>query len=199
MTNAVTHLVFDLGGVIVKLRGTPVPLKWFPVSDKPDDVWQRWLTSDAPRLFEAGKIAPKEFSEQLVQELSLSVTAEQFLEYFRDLPECVFDGALPLLVEVKQRYTTACYSNSNELHWHGKMIEMGLAPYFDHHFASHLMGIVKPDVEGFHFIADALNVDASNILFLDDNQLNVDAAQAAGWQALRVVGVDELQQALSLL
>jgi len=106
MTSSVTHLVFDLGGVIVKLRGTPIPLEWFPINDKPVDVWERWLTSEAPRLFESGKISTVEFSERVVNDLSLTTEPKQFLDYFSDLPECVFDGAKSLLAEARQHYTT---------------------------------------------------------------------------------------------
>ena len=197
MMSTVSHLVFDLGGVIVKLRGTPIPLEWFPENNKPSDIWERWLTSEGPRLFEAGKIGKEEFSNQVVEELSLSVGAYEFLDYFSELPECVFDGVKPLLAAAREQYTTACFSNSNELHWEGKLVEMGLNRCFDHYFASHLMGIVKPDPEGFYHVIEKLQVKPGDIAFFDDNQLNVDAARSVGIVAIRVAGVEELERALS--
>ena len=197
MTPDVSHVVFDLGGVIVKLKGTPIPVEWFPNDNKPDDVWESWLTSAAPRLFESGQIGSLEFSERVVHDLSLSASPKEFLDYFSDLPECVFDEAKSLLAATRKRYTTACFSNSNELHWQGKLVDMGLDVCFDHYFASHLMGIVKPDVEGFHHVVDQLGVSAGNILFLDDNQMNVDAARSVGMVAERVVGVENLAQVLA--
>lgn len=197
MTSSVSHLVFDLGGVIVKLRGTPIPLEWFPLDNKPDDVWERWLTSEGPRLFESGQIGTVEFSERVVHDFSLTATPKEFLDYFKDLPECVFDGAKSLLTTARQQYTTACFSNSNELHWEGKLVDMGLDVCFDHYFASHRMGVVKPDEEGFLHVIEQLNVAPSNIMFFDDNQMNVDAARSVGMRAERVVGVEELKLAMA--
>ena len=196
MTSSVSHLVFDLGGVIVKLRGTPIPLEWFPADNPPSDIWARWLTSESPRLFESGQIGQLEFSQRLVEDLSLSATPEEFLGYFSDLPESVYEGAKSLLAAARKHYTTACFSNSNELHWEGKLNDMGLNTCFDHYFASHLMGVVKPDIEGFHHVVDTLNVEPSRIAFFDDNQMNVDAAHSIGMRAERVAGVAQLKLAL---
>lgn len=78
------------------------------------------------------------------------------------------------------------------------MNEMGLKNAFHHHFASHLMGKVKPDPDAFQEIINAFEVPESQILFFDDNQLNVDAAKSMGLQAERVNGIDELKSALDL-
>jgi putative hydrolase of the HAD superfamily len=77
------------------------------------------------------------------------------------------------------------------------MNEMELGPAFDYHFASHLMGKVKPDIDAFDYVVNALAVPASKILFFDDNELNVEAAQQVGMNAIRVVGFDQLQHAFN--
>lgn len=76
------------------------------------------------------------------------------------------------------------------------MNEMRLGTLFDFRFASHLMGLVKPDVEAFQYVLDKLAVPAADILFLDDNQMNVDSAIRTGMLAERVIGVEELETAL---
>jgi putative hydrolase of the HAD superfamily len=63
------------------------------------------------------------------------------------------------------------------------MEEMGLHGLFDHHFASHLIGMLKPDREVFEHVAAFLKVEPTEILFLDDQPLNVAAAQKAGFMA----------------
>lgn len=190
-----THLLFDLGGVIVELRGKPIKAAWF-ADDAPDDIWEKWLQSEAPRLFEAGKIDADSFAAQIVEELSLRVTADEFLEYFTVLPVKPYTGAVELLKTVRERYTTACFSNSNMLHWKRKMVDMQLDDCFDHKFASHIMGQVKPDHSAFTQVINSLGIPAAQILFFDDNQLNVDAARHAGMQAEVVAGLDELKRAL---
>jgi len=196
VSDALTHIIFDLGGVIVKLRGTPIKREWFPVDDQPDDVWVRWLTSEAPRLFEAGKIDRDEFAVRVVDDLSLSTTPAEMMNYFSGLPESVFDGIPELLKGVRENYVTACFSNSNHIHWTGDVFTKQVVPLFDHHFSSHLMGVVKPDAESYEYVIKSLGVKAGQILFFDDNQMNVDAARSVGMRAERTVGFDALSQAI---
>jgi len=199
----VTHIVFDLGGVVVQLRGTPIKKEWFPERDQSylqnADIWSRWLTGTAPRLFESGKIGKQEFAERVVTELELSTSTREFADYFTLLPEKPYPGAKELLAELRPKYTTALFSNSNELHWQRLVFEWGLKDWFDHAFGSHIMGLVKPDAEAFEYVVTALNVPAEQIVFYDDNQLNVDAANQVGMQATRVVGVEALAKSLSEL
>jgi glucose-1-phosphatase len=76
---------------------------------------------------------------------------------------------------------------------------MGLARYFELSFASHLVGMLKPDVEIFQHVVEQLGCPPARILFLDDNQLNVASARVAGMVARRVAGLAEVRAALAEL
>jgi len=200
MSVDLSHIVFDLGGVIIKLRGgTPIPMEWLPDNITPAEAWQNWLTSEGPKLFESGKIGREEFSEKVVSEFKFSASPEEFLRHYSELPEAVYDGAKALLNSTAKQFTTACFSNTNELHWDGLMGGMGLDSHFNHKFASHLMGLVKPDADSYEHVIKELAVDAQKILFFDDNLINVEAARAAGMQAQHVVGIEQLTVALNQL
>ena len=108
-------------------------------------------------------------------------------------------SAVKFLADVKQHYTTALFSNSNVVHWERKINEMQLGALFDHHFASHLMGCAKPSPESYEKLLAGLSVPASQVLFFDDNQMNVDAAKTAGIHAISVVGFQALQEVLTEL
>lgn len=198
MSEEISHLVFDLGGVIVELNGTPIRDEWIAGVNTSESIWQRWLTSQAPRLFESGRIGKDEFAAMIVGELSLDVSARDFLEHFTSLPIGPYPGAIELLHSLKERYTTALFSNSNVIHWERKMGEMNLEGAFHYHFASHILGKVKPDEEAFQEIISTLGVPESRILFFDDNQMNVDAAKSAGLHAVRVNGFEELKNVLKM-
>jgi putative hydrolase of the HAD superfamily len=71
---------------------------------------------------------------------------------------------------------------------------MGL---FDHVFLSFQMGMLKPDHDAFEHVASALPVPRGRILFLDDNQLHIDAALELRFSASRVAGIEEVRQALA--
>jgi len=192
----ITHLIFDLGGVIVELRGPPILSDWTDTGQTAEQLWEKWLTSVAPRAFESGQMDEQTFAMHIVEELSLSITSEEFLEYFTHLPIGPYNGSLDMLSSLRSRYTTALFSNSNAVHW-ARKTAMQIPPAFDHHFASHLMGKVKPDIEAFEQVVEALAVPASNMLFFDDNEMNVKAAQQVGMNAKRAVGYDQLLIALA--
>ena len=73
---------------------------------------------------------------------------------------------------------------------------MRLAEAFDHHFASHLVGKIKPDEEVFHHGTGRLNCPPDEILFLDDTQLTIEAAERVGMKATQVKGVAAAERAL---
>ncbi len=197
MTDPITHLVFDLGGVVIELRGTPIRNEWCGTEQTPEQLWEKWLTSNAPRQFESGKIDQQTFAAMIVEELSLSISEAEFIDYFTRWPVGPFPGVKQLISDLRPRYKTALFSNSNAVHWERKMNEMELGSVFDNHFASHLMGYVKPDKEAFEHVIAGLGVNAANIVFFDDNKMNVEAAKVSGMQARHVVGFDQLKAALA--
>jgi len=195
MNLTITHLIFDLGGVIVQLRGPPILNEWTDTEQCAEQLWEKWLTSEAPRAFESGKIDAETFAIKIVEELSLSISSDEFLEYFTSLPIGPYAGSLDLLHALRSRYKTALFSNSNPVHW-ARKAAMGLQSAFDYHFASHLMGKVKPDIVAFEHVVSELAVPASSMLFFDDNEMNVQSAKQVGMHARRVVGFDQLVVAL---
>ena len=56
--------------------------------------------------------------------------------------------------------------------------------------------MVKPDAAVFDAVAAHLPVVRDRVLFLDDNAVNVEAAEAAGFEARHVRGVDGARAAL---
>jgi glucose-1-phosphatase len=62
---------------------------------------------------------------------------------------------------------------------------------------SHITGRIKPDAEAFEHVVESLGCLPDQVLFLDDNILNVHAAQNIGMHAIRVRGAAEAQQMLT--
>ena len=75
--------------------------------------------------------------------------------------------------------------------------DMGLGQAFEHRFASHLTGKIKPDSAAFEDVVNSLGCSPQHVLFIDDNMLNVEAAQAFGMHAARAVGPLEAQRVLT--
>ena len=193
-------ILFDLGGVLVdvesvaalqRLLGRPLPQ---------EEVWQRWLTASAwVSTFESGQCTPEAFAAGIVAEWGLTVTAEAFLDDFRYWPKRLFPGVREMLALLAPHYTLACLSNTNSVHWPHMRDTLGLSGLLHRYYLSHEIGHLKPAHAAFgHVLAD-LGCAPHGVVFLDDNQLNVDAALAVGLQAYRTVGIAEVQAALRSL
>ena len=61
----------------------------------------------------------------------------------------------------------------------------------------HLTGRIKPDVDAFEHVLDSLGCPPAQVLFLDDNLLNVEAARSIGMHAARACGPAEAQAVLT--
>jgi len=189
-------VLFDLGGVLVELRGVPTMLAWLNHRVTLDELFALWLSSPVVRRFETGHATPAEFAEQIIRELSLPVSPEEFVANFQSWVVGLLPGALDLVRSVPSRFTRATLTNNSELHWRRLMTEFDLQDAFDHHFASHLTGKIKPDREAFQNVLDTLGCGADSVFFLDDSTLNVKAARDVGMHAVQVRGPAEAKQAL---
>lgn len=182
-------VLFDLGGVVIELGGESVFSAWVGESSR-DELWRRWLTSPAVRAFETGRMQADAFATAMVDEFELPVSAGAFLDLFTGWPKGWYDGAPQLLRDVRERAPLACLSNSNAPHWERFRAELDIESYFDASFPSHHLGVLKPDRHVFDLVVERLDVAPDRVLFLDDNQINVDGAREAGLVAEHVRGVD---------
>lgn len=183
-------ILFDLGGVLVELSGVDQMLGWSAAVGSTDELWQRWLSSEAVRRFETGVIDTDEFAHGVVHEFQLRVGASEFLTAFNRWPRALLPGARELLAELAPHYRLASVSNTNALHWDRFMAEWSLDRAFHFNFPSHRVGKLKPDHDYFQHVLDVVGVPPTRALFMDDNAINVDAAAALGLQAHRAIGVD---------
>jgi len=181
-------ILFDLGGVLVELAGVQKMLDWSPGIGSADELWRRWLHSDAVRRFETGAIGRDEFAAAIVGEFGVPVGPAEFLAEFTWWPRSVIPGALELLAAMRERYRIASVSNTNEIHWERFVSVWSLDAAFHHNFPSYRVGKLKPDADYFLHVLDALDVPAHRVLFIDDNTINVEAAARLGMHARRVQG-----------
>lgn len=189
-------ILFDLGGVLVELTGVPIMLEWTNHRYDEATLWEAWLNSPAVRSFEKGYSTAEQFADGLIKEMDLPVGRAEFIDRFRAWPKGLFPGVSNLLERLKDTYTLACLSNSNGLHWPILMKEMGLEKMFQYRFASHLIKKVKPDRESFEYVLQYLGCQASSVLFLDDNVINVNSAKKMGMIAYTVAGSQEIEHAI---
>jgi glucose-1-phosphatase len=188
-------VLFDLGGVLVDLGGVG-PMKALSAIDTDDEFWDRWLTCRWVRGFERGECTAEEFAAGIVDDWGLTTTPAEFLDAFRDWPGRLFPGAETLVEEVHSQVPIGCLSNTNALHWDHHFGTWSILDHFDYRFLSYELGVVKPDRELFEQIAKTLPSHPENVLFLDDNLVNVNGAIDLEFVARHVRGVEGARAAL---
>ena len=187
-------VVFDMGGVLVELGPMHDVFggKWGDVAE----FWPRWLASSTVRDLDTGTISPDAFCARLIDEFDLPFTQTEMIERLRGWPRGLFDGAADLVRSLDGVVETAVLSNTSSLHWETQVDHQEVQALFPRRYLSYQLGMVKPDAEIFEHVIHDLGFDAVSILFLDDNQINVDGALAAGMKAQRCVGVPDASVAL---
>jgi putative hydrolase of the HAD superfamily len=192
---AVDIVLFDLGGVLIELGGVPVMRDLAGIGSD-DEVWRRWLTCPWVRSFERGHCSADEFASGVVSDWGLAVSPRRFLEMFRDWPRGPIPGAWELLAEVRSIVPIGCLSNTNVMHWEHQVARWPILDAFDFRFLSFELGLVKPDAELFEEVSVRLPAGPEQVLFLDDNLVNTEAARSSGFSSAQVRGVGQARQAL---
>jgi HAD superfamily hydrolase (TIGR01509 family) len=189
-------VLFDVGGVLVQLGGVEHFGQMIGEGDE-GEIWHRWLHSPWVRRYERGRCTRHEFAVGMVEENDLAIGPDEFLDAFLSWPLGLLSGAESLVRELAEDVHASCLSNSNEAHWHEQRDAHVLKALFPDPFLSFELDLIKPDREMFAHVIEAVGCPAQNILFLDDNVINVDGARALGIDAQCVVGVDPARTVLA--
>lgn len=183
-------IIFDLGGVLIELDGPPISPTNTRLSEA--EIWHTWLHSAAVRRYESGQCDRQTFAQLLIEEFQLHCSAAELLKDFENWPVGFFPETAALLNSLKGHVQLACLSNTNELHWQRFSQESPVLSLLDEVFVSFDLGLMKPDQEIYHRAHQQLAVSPECVLFLDDNQANVDAATNFGWHSARVKGIPDV-------
>ena len=91
----------------------------------------------------------------------------------------------------------AMHAFSNYPVWY-RMIEerLRVSRFADWTFVSCLIGLRKPDPAAYSHVLSALGARAEQCIFIDDRDINCEAAADSGIHAIRFEGVDTLREAL---
>ncbi len=186
-------ILFDLGGVLIENTGSEGLTALLPYALETPEMWRRWLDSPSVKQFEAGKTSSEAFAAAFVKEWELRVGPDEFIAAFAGWPKGFFPGARELVGVLREKHHLACLSNTNAVHWN-RFPEF--PQIFDTCFASHEMGIVKPEHAAFAHVLETLGVDAAAIYFFDDLLPNVEAARAFGINAFQVADFEAIAPVL---
>jgi len=191
-------LLFDLGGVLLEIDFDRAIGAWAPYSALPADVLRKTFKHDVQyERHERGEITAMEYFGYLATTLQLTASFEQIEQGWN----AIYVGEIlqtRAMVE-SMRGVLPCYAltNTNASHmatW--SKLFPGVLGAFDRVFASHQLGLRKPERAAFDRVCALTSTSAGSILFFDDVAENVQAAEDAGLQGVLVKSPEDVAAAL---
>jgi len=177
-------LVLDFGGVLVEIHGREVAKSL-----------SRHLTSEAtqkiPGLahwethhqYERGLISTGDFCAALAEHLGVPLAVGDFVPAWNKIFGPTVRDIESVLAELSKCLPLYLLSNTNEAHWQHITSTYDFMGHFQHAFTSFELGARKPDQEIYQALLARLGLDGSEVLFIDDLQVNIEGARAAGLMA----------------
>jgi len=185
-------ILCDLGGVLIDLHWVEHARGLFGKDMAADELKAKWLSLKSVREFEAGNIDFQSFYKLFCNETGARVAFDEFKSEFTGIIGPVKDGCYEILDHLASCGRLAMLSNTNYLHIdHLKQVSRIFAPFADLFF-SYELRMIKPDQQIFAAVTEKLGCSASDILFFDDSQANIDAAIRFGINGFRVDSPQEI-------
>lgn len=186
----IKNIIFDLGGVILnisfenalqefrKLGFTDIDKFFTEFSQTPlFNNWDKGLTS------------PQDFREGIRKISGLSLSDEEINMAWNAIVVDIPAERIELLKVLKKKYRTFLLSNTNEIHLeylfnyaYEKFGIKNFGELFEKPYYSCRVHMRKPDNEIYTFALNDSNLKASETLFIDDSQTNIEAAEKLGIQ-----------------
>jgi epoxide hydrolase-like predicted phosphatase len=193
-------IIFDLGGVLLRTADfAPRQRLAARLGMNQSELEQLIFGRESGDMAQRGEISVKQHWSNLCRELNYSPGELQTLvnEFFA---HDVLDLSLVDYVRrLHQSYKTALLSNAwDDLRqviaerWH-------FEDAFDDMIISAEVRLAKPDKRIFELTLERLGVDASQTIFIDDMQRNVDGAKAVGLLGIRFQTPQQVRSDLELL
>ena len=161
-------VLFDLGGVLVKLG--EISDMW---ADKKgdyaaEDFWKLWLNHDAIQAIDCGKMDVDEFLKHWIEDWNLETSFDDLEKIYSDIVREPYPGALELIEDCRKHYKVACLSNMTAGHW-PKVQSFGSC---------------KPNRRAYEIVLEQCALEPQEILFIDDNVTNLQPAKDLGIRVL---------------
>jgi len=182
-------VVFDLGGVVVRINRTWQAVSEFvgaPIrlpADRPLLLWE----SPAFAAYQEGRLSDEDYHRALGHDLG--VGPEEAVLLSRGVLRDGYAGAFELVQELHANgIQTGCLSNTVADHWIA-MVETDDYPHIRDlqvKLPSHLVGLAKPDPAIYRLFEERAGASGADIAFFDDLPENVAAASELRWQAFLI-------------
>ncbi len=187
---AIRVLLLDIGHVLVGLNYNPLIERMRALTGLTAPQLQNVLTGKGLALkFETGSMTEGEFHEEVCRRVGTCIPWRAFVEIWNSI---LGDPLIPddVLVALSRNTRLWAVSNTNRLHFDFMSAHFTFLRHFEGFVLSHEVGAAKPDIRIFQCVLERTRVPAPEMLFVDDQELNLGAAAKLGIGGFRFQGLD---------
>jgi len=196
----IQNLIFDLGGVIIKINYqlTIEAFKQVGLTDF-DSIYSQLHQSDLFDKYDKGLVSPEEFRQGLLQRANIKFSNDVFDKAWNAMLVSLPKENIDLLENLKKHFKTYLLSNTNEIHlkyFFGYLNRTykikDFSSLFHKAYYSCRVQMRKPDLEIYQKVLNDNGLIASQTLFIDDTSINFTEAEKLGIQCYLMKKEDSL-------
>jgi len=192
-------VLFDLGNVVLEVDFRRTFRHWAGSAGVDEShLHQHWSLDEAYAAHETGRLEFEEYIEALSDRLGITLSLDQWMDGWNDLFVGPYENVLERLRTLNGTIPMYAFTNTNPTHeavWRNRYPEA--LGHFEEIFVSSTIGLRKPDVDAYEWVAAAMSLAPEEILFLDDTLENVEGARTAGLQTEWIRSEQDVVQALT--
>jgi len=183
--NDIEAVIFDLGGVIVKIDFSRSLFRLFRDFEQPsEEILRHLMADDLIAGYNTGQIQPEQFYEAVKRKFEMEISYEEFKDLWCDIFSPM-PGMEELIRELQGKVKLGIFSNTDPLHWQHICATNPIMEVFIRPTLSFEIGMQKPAVESYRLAGRNVATPVENCLYIDDLEANVDAAHQAGMQGVQ--------------
>ncbi|HEX9860690.1 MAG TPA: HAD family phosphatase [Nitrospirota bacterium] len=195
---------FDLGKVILSFSHDDIVGRLLscadPDSRRPDEL-HRYLfdmEDGLCNLYDAGLISSEDFYKEIDSRFNTGVDYNGFVPLWNGIFEGI-PGVPEIIREVRRKRPVYLLSNINELHWEHIRGRYQVLSELDGLVLSCEVKARKPEPAIYRVAMETAGVGPGESIFVDDLQINIDAARSHGIKGIAFTGLDRLRADLTAL
>lgn len=174
-------VIFDVDGVLINSKDAFGKYLWYKNIEKDLGLSlnqvDQFFSSDWSLVLK-GLVDTRQYFKTIFTKLNIALSVDAFIEYW-----LAHDLSIntDLIATIESINGVRRYMGTNQDSYRAKVLQRTFAQYFDGMFASYYIGFIKTEPGFFKYIESNLNVQAKDIVFIDDSWSHIQTAMQFGW------------------
>ena len=197
MSKMIRCVMSDLGRVIIHFDNTIFfeKIASYSPHSKAEIAEMASTQSSSRRIFDKGEITPEEFYEHVTTKLEAKIDYDKFYSMYNDVFS-LNPPVLEILKKVKKNYKIILLSNTDVMRFGFIKTKFPEIMVFDEYVLSYEVGTMKPHPRIYEDALAKSGVEASECIFIDDIEANIETAQKLGMDVIHMTPHIDLEAVL---